>query len=128
MYNNINWLDGDGFDLLSAFGVGRINPTNNERKVCPLCKANFAQIVQSGKIGCGECYVTFKAELEPTVIKMHGRAKHVGKIPKNLESKIGIKRKIEELNLKLRKLIETQNFEEAAVVRDEINSLSQQGV
>jgi protein arginine kinase activator len=125
--NNMNWFDKSlgGFDLLHALSFGEPN-YNAERKACPLCNANFAQIVQSGRIGCGECYETFKAELEPTVIKMHGRAKHTGKIPKNLESKIGVKRKIEELNNQLKKMIEVQNFEEAAVIRDEINNLNQE--
>ena len=112
----------NGFDLLS---FGPAYPDYNERKTCPLCGANFAHIAQSGKIGCGECYSAFKAELEPTVIKIHGRAKHIGKVPKNLESKISLKRKLDELNIKLKNLIEVQNFEEAVLVRDEINNLSQ---
>jgi len=121
--NNMEWL---GSNLFNAFSFGQLSPAHNaERKTCALCGAGFAQLVQSGKIGCGECYSAFKAELEPTVIKIHGRAKHTGKAPKNLESKISIKRKTEELNLKLKELIEAQNFEEAAIIRDEINSLNQ---
>ena len=126
--NNINLFDSglNKFDLFNALSFGQLSPGYNaERKVCAVCGASFEQLVQSGKIGCGECYSAFKAELEPTVIKMHGRAKHTGKIPKNLESKISLKRKVEELNIKLKKMIESQNFEEAASIRDEINSLNQ---
>lgn len=126
--SNMNWLESNisGFDLFNVLNFGKLaSAPVAERKVCTLCGADFEQIVKSGRIGCGECYKTFKAELEPTVIKMHGRAKHIGKIPKNLESKIGVKRRIEELNIKLRKMIEVQNFEEAAVIRDEINQLNQ---
>jgi len=131
---NFNFLETvnnlGGLDLFNALSFGQPAPNyNTERKSCPLCGTNFAQIVQYGKIGCGECYTVFKAELEPTVIKMHGRAKHTGKVPKNLESKISVKRKIEELNIKLKRMIEVQNFEEAALIRDEINKLNQnQGV
>jgi len=131
MLNNINWLGGDGFELFKVISFGQLAPSQpgyNERKTCALCGASFAQLVQSGKIGCGECYSVFKAELEPTVVKMHGRARHTGKIPKKMEAAIGVKRKIEELNLKLKKLVDAQNFEEAAVVRDEINNLKQREV
>ena len=126
---NINSLSGhnlSGFDLFNAVNFGQLSPDYNaERKTCKLCGANFAQLVKSGKIGCGECYQTFKSELSPTVMKMHGRAKHTGKVPKNLEAKIGLKRKLDELNIKLKNMVEMQNFEEAAVIRDEINNLSQ---
>ena len=120
-------FDNGGFDLFKPFSLGHIPGYNAESKACALCGANFAQLMQSGKVGCGECYSVFKAELEPTIIKLHGRAKHTGKIPKNLESAISMKRQIEELNIKLNKLIETQNFEEAAVVRDQINGLKAGG-
>ena len=126
--NNINLFEHNlnGLDLFNALSFGQLSPGYNaERKTCAVCGVNFAQLVHSGKIGCGECYSAFKAELEPTVIKLHGRAKHTGKVPKNLESKISLKRKVEELNMKLRKMIEVQNFEEAALIRDEINNLNQ---
>jgi protein arginine kinase activator len=127
--NNINLFENslNNFDLFNAINFGQLSPGYNaERKVCALCGTAFAQIAQSGKIGCGDCYSEFKAELEPTIIKIHGRAKHTGKIPANLESKISLKRKAEELNTRLKKMIESQNFEEAAVIRDEIISLNQE--
>ncbi|MCL2098808.1 MAG: UvrB/UvrC motif-containing protein [Oscillospiraceae bacterium] len=117
-------FENNGFDLFKALSFGYIPAVSTESKTCPLCGANFMQLIKSGKIGCGECYSVFKAELEPTIIKLHGRVKHTGKIPKNLESAIGLKRKTEELNVRLKKLIELQKFEEAALVRDEINHLT----
>jgi protein arginine kinase activator len=128
---NINnlWLDNNinGFDLFNALSFGQLAPGYiAEKKSCALCGINFEQLLKSGRIGCGECYAAFKAELEPTIIKIHGRAKHTGKIPANLKSKIGAKRRIDELNIKLKKMIEIQNFEEAALIRDEINNLNQE--
>ena len=115
-----------GFYIFNIISLEHLTPGyESEHKSCRLCGAVFAELIKSNKIGCGECYTAFKAELEPTVIKMHGRAKHTGKVPKNLEFEIIIKRKTEELNIKLKKMIELQNFEEAAVLRDEINNLNQ---
>ena len=97
--------------------------TAAERKVCAMCGRSFADITKTGKAGCGECYETFKQELTPTVIRIHGTANHTGKIPKNKRVQISAKRKIEELNKRMKKVIEEQNFEEAAVIRDEINKI-----
>jgi len=95
-----------------------------KNNLCPMCGSDFSDIIQSGKAGCGKCYEAFRSELEPNVIRIHGTARHTGKIPKNMSAQINIKRKIEELNIKLRKMIADQNFEEAAVIRDEINKIN----
>ena len=113
--------------ISNMFNLNKASPALQAVKdVCPLCGSTFAQIAQSGKVGCGECYTTFRNELEPNVMRIHGRAHHTGKIPKNLTLKISGRRKIEELSAKLKKMIEEQNFEEAAVIRDEINNINQQ--
>jgi len=95
-----------------------------EKKVCSMCGWSFTNIDKTGKVGCGGCYETFKNELTPTVMQIHGTAKHTGKIPKNRSAQISAKRKIEELNIKMKKVIAEQNFEEAAVIRDEINKIN----
>ena len=95
-----------------------------KNNICPMCRSAFADIIQSGKAGCGQCYGTFKNEFEQNVIRIHGTAKHTGKIPKSMNARLSAKRRIEELNIKLKKMIADQNFEEAAVIRDEINQIN----
>lgn len=114
-------------DILSMLNFNKIAPSLNpvaEKNVCPVCGLSFPDIAKSGKAGCGKCYETFKNELMPSVMRIHGTANHTGKIPKNRSVYINAKRKIEELNIKLKKMIEEQNFEEAAVIRDEINKIN----
>ena len=113
-------------DIFSMLNFNRTLYPAVEKKVCPMCGLSFADISKSGKAGCGECYETFKNELKPSVIRIHGTANHTGKIPKNRSLQISAKRKIEELNIKLRKMIDEQNFEEAALIRDEINKISRE--
>ena len=120
------------FDLNSGFESDIFNMLNfNFNKTalpntCPMCGSAFSDIIKSGKAGCGKCYETFKNEFEPNVIRLHGTAKHTGKIPKSMNNQITAKRKIEELNVKLKTMIADQNFEEAAVIRDEINKISKE--
>lgn len=129
--NIFNGLNNDFVaDVFNMFDFNKMSHAlAGARNVCPLCGSNFSQITQTGKVGCGECYKTFKNELEPNVMRIHGRAIHTGKIPKNMSLKISNKRKAEELNIKLKKCISEQNFEEAAEIRDEIKKLNaQEGV
>ena len=116
-------------DILNMFNLNKFSPSMSMisgKNACPVCGSVFADITKSGKVGCGECYATFKNALEPNILRIHGTAKHTGKIPKNRSLKISAKRKIEELNMRLRKVIDEQNFEEAAIIRDEINKINRE--
>jgi len=122
-------FESDIFSMLN-FSSNKLSPSLNsvtEKNLCPVCGMSFNDIAKSGKAGCGKCYETFKSELKPTVIRIHGTSSHTGKIPKDRSLYINAKRKIGELNIKLRKVVEEQNFEEAAVIRDEINKLKLEG-
>ena len=121
-----NNFESDIFNMLNFNKIAASPALVTKNSACPMCKSTFSDIMQSGKAGCGKCYETFKSELEPNVIRIHGTAKHTGKIPKNMGAKISAKRKLEELNIKLKKMIADQNFEEAAVIRDEINKINRE--
>ena len=110
-----------GFNKNSSQSVLTETAKNDK---CLMCGSTFFDITKSGKAGCGKCYDTFRGEFEPNVARIHGTAKHTGKIPENMSAKITAKRKIEELNIKLKKMIADQNFEEAAVIRDEIKKIN----
>jgi len=118
------FFDPDIFNTFVFYKIPVQSQPAAERKICPMCGCSFADITKTGKAGCGECYETFKQELTPTVIRIHGTANHTGKIPQNRSLQISAKRKIEELSKRIKKAIEEQNFEEAAVIRDEINKIN----
>ncbi|MCL1859453.1 MAG: UvrB/UvrC motif-containing protein [Oscillospiraceae bacterium] len=117
-----NMLNFNKTSLPSASSSSPAKTAKNN--ICPMCGSTFNDIIQSAKAGCAKCYETFKNEFEPNVIRIHGTARHTGKIPQNLNTQITAKRKIEELNIKLKKMIADQNFEEAAVIRDEIKKIN----
>ena len=48
---------------------------------CPTCGASFEEITQSGKIGCADCYQTFRSQLMPVIQRIHGTTRHKGKVP-----------------------------------------------
>ena len=103
---------------------------------CPSCGASFAEISESGKIGCAECYRFFRDKLMPTVRRVHGSARHKGKIPGTAALRIVepagkmtvlAQPQIEKMKTELKKAIEEQNFERAAELRDEIRALEKEG-
>lgn len=90
---------------------------------CPSCQLTYADFRKIGRLGCGECYTTFKKYLAPLLKKIHGSSQHLGKTPTKVEKVIKKKLDIQELRYKLQKAIEAEAFEEAAKIRDQIREM-----
>ena len=134
-YGNLfaDWGSGFG-SLLSGF-MGSAAPARQVTR-CPGCGASFEDIARSGKIGCAECYHTFRGQLLPIIQRIHGTAQHKGKVPGSSALRVtDTNNKIvaveetplEEKKRLLKQAIEVQDFERAAVLRDEIKELEQHG-
>ncbi len=76
-----------------------------------------------GRFGCSNCYKQFGSRLDPILKRVHGNTVHVGKIPKRTGGQIQLKREIEELRRNLHELIDREEFENAAQIRDRIREL-----
>lgn len=97
-----------------------------EEKICPVCKSSLNDIIQSGKVGCGNCYSVYETELLPNIRRIHGNVLHTGKLPAAQSAEYAKKRKLEKLQDEMKKAIEAQNFEKAAVLRDEIKAFNKE--
>lgn len=96
-------------------------------KSCPVCSATFHSIAKSGKVGCSECYNTFKSELLPYIKRVHGSISHTGKTPTKapfVESEN--KENVSDLRKELKRLISDEKYEQAAIIRDKIKELEAQ--
>lgn len=114
-------------NLFGDFSLNHIMP-DLERAVnfevhCTKCNSTFSQILSDGKLGCSECYSVFSAEMMPTIENIHGKAYHVGKRPQKYTQTQDIMETINELKASIDQAILTQDFEKAAVIRDEIKKL-----
>ncbi|MCU0652039.1 MAG: UvrB/UvrC motif-containing protein [Candidatus Omnitrophica bacterium] len=102
-------------------------PVSGEETIssqCPNCKLTYTDFKKIGRLGCGECYTAFRKYLGPLLKRIHGSGEHAGKVPIKLAKTISRKKAgTEELRLKLQKAIETEAFEEAARIRDQIKEL-----
>jgi protein arginine kinase activator len=91
---------------------------------CAQCGFTHADFKKSGRLGCPECYETFSEGLGGLLKSMHKGTRHAGKVPKNLRTKRDLTEQLDLLQKKLTKAIETENFEQAAQLRDEIKQVS----
>ena len=93
---------------------------------CPNCGLSLSQFGEIGRFGCSRCYQTFGEGLEPLLRRVQGTTQHTGKVPKRAGGKLGVKREIEKLKVRLRQAVREEAYEKAAELRDKIRSMEQQ--
>ena len=112
-------------DLLAGLAdLGtNIQPDLLETVKCPSCAFTYRDFKKAGRLGCGDCYEAFKKQLEPLLKRIHGATRHVGKIPVMVGKAVKDTITLQELRMKMEKAIQTEDFEEAAKLRDKIRDL-----
>ena len=118
-------------EAFSGFGIGLGNifgellskdTKTNSGLVCPGCGKSFDEILSDGKMGCAECYGVFYDKLLPFLRRIHGKTTYVGSRPLKTQDE-SFDEVLKRLKSNLAVAIETQNFELAVQLRDEINAL-----
>jgi protein arginine kinase activator len=114
-----------GFSFVDElFGLGaaqEIEEAGGETGLkCPACGFTQADFKKAGRLGCAECYETFAEPLAGLLKTMHKGTRHVGKVPESLRQSRNVSDRLKTLQKKLTKAIESEDFEQAAILRDEI--------
>lgn len=98
--------------------------TTQEEKVvditCSNCGLTFTKFQKTGKLGCDKCYDNFSENLRPIINGIHGHNHHRGKAPKRISPDIILQKEVEDLMVRLEDAVKKEEFEKAAVLRDEI--------
>lgn len=109
----------------------RISP-EREKKTCS-CGTTFYNISKTGKVGCPDCYETFRNEIAAILRKINGGKQHRGRVPKRFtkgetaaKSKVPAENTEDVLRTQLAEAIKNENFEEAAKLRDKIKALKEE--
>lgn len=90
---------------------------------CDNCGLTYSQFSKLGRFGCGSCYQNFSVKLDPLFKRVHGNIVHVGKVPKRSGGIIQSKREIDLLKKDMMTCIESEEFEQAAQIRDQIREI-----
>lgn len=121
-------MESDFSNLLGSF-FGNVLPARTQSTRCEFCGSTYAEIANSGHVGCANCYTLFADRLNPSIVRLHGNAAHCGKnskIPAEETEKSRRKTKketVRDLQEQLEKAVARQDFEQAAELRDKIKEM-----
>lgn len=100
--------------------------TAGSTKTCPSCGSTFEDFMQNAQAGCANCYQAFYEELLPSIQRIHGKTKHVGKIPGSASKSLKLNRELTSLRQQLSAAVEAQEYEKAAKLRDRIREIEKE--
>jgi protein arginine kinase activator len=95
--------------------------TSSDGARCSFCNTTMADFRATGRWGCARCYSNFEAGIRELLRRVHGNHRHVGRtyhapMSETLEHSAVLG----ELKDRLRRAIESEQFEVAAGLRDRI--------
>jgi len=101
---------------------------------CSRCALPYEDFRKFGRLGCGECYTSFKEHLTGLLRKIHGSNKYLGKTPVMYQEKptaalpegataLLPSDALADLKQQLHSAIAGEDFEKAAQIRDKIRNL-----
>jgi protein arginine kinase activator len=100
---------------------GPISPSETDRQ-CPACGVTFTKFKQIGRLGCAECYNTFRDNLLPLFRQFHQAEEHRGRNPRAVLPTV-LPAERADLQDQLHQAIQGEQFEHAARLRDQIRTL-----
>jgi protein arginine kinase activator len=113
-------------ELLSNFVLAHSGATKQQSKTCGACGMAWSKFKQTGLLGCEHDYSLFEEELTPLLKRAHeGATHHIGKVParRGVEGAVRTKRvSINRLRKDLARAVESEDYETAARLRDEIKT------
>jgi len=114
-------------ELLTNFVLAHSGMQAQEKETastCGQCGISWADFRQTGLFGCEQDYTFFDKDLTPLIQRAHdGATHHVGKVPtRRGGSGVPAKRMVDlsRLRKELARAVETEDYERAAKLRDQI--------
>lgn len=113
-------------DLMAGF-LKDMEDAPKEQLRCPQCGLTCEEFRKGGRLGCASCYATFEEQLTPMLSRIHGKVRHAGRRPKAFAQREDTRGKVESLKAELEAAVKIEDFEHAAVLRDQIKELQGEG-
>ena len=98
--------------------------TGDQGQACPNCGFSIEQFAKEPLLGCPYDYETFEKALLPLIEKTHdGKTVHCGKVPSKAPPDLKQKMELMTLKQRLEAAVRSEDYEQAAQLRDKINQL-----
>lgn len=114
-----------GFGLADAFMSHNAPATHPMEAACPTCGFTASQLKKIGRMGCPECYNSFRDGLDTLLKAMHKGTRHVGKTPQRLVAMGHLQGNLGQLREELANAVREERYEDAARLKTEIDNLQQ---
>lgn len=112
------------------------NQIDAEKITCPGCGMTYGEFVRDSQFGCADCYNTFGLLIEQNLKRIQISSRHTGKKPKYQKHGVSFEETVEQiqkeenrteqlrlLQARLQEALQEEEYEQAALLRDEIHAL-----
>ena len=107
--------------ILGGLNIPGLSLTLNKKSFkCPHCNKSLEEIEKTHIVGCETCYKTFKDFIDPIIFTSGYALPYKGSYPKPLQHYSDHRKRLKLLKSQLQDAVNTEDFENAAKVRDEL--------
>ena len=97
------------------------NQSSENDIVCGVCRTRYSEFLETGYVGCAECYKQFAPYIQEIVYKVQQKAAHVGKNPQGTDAPHDFER----LRAEIERAVGEQNYLEAARLKKLLDELEE---
>ena len=102
---------------------GGSEETEVETTECPTCGMKVTNFKKEGRLGCPDCYTSFASVIRGVHKRLSGVSRHKGKLPQKLRTYKELLVDRERLRGQLDNAVEREDYETAAILRDQIREI-----
>jgi len=103
-------------------------PEPTSTSVCKGCGFSYEDLKKTGRLGCSQCYQTFREEITHSLGGMHKGILHQGRVPAGMMEAFEKRQKLEMLQREMQEAISSEDYEKAAILRDAIRNLKDEAL
>jgi len=100
-----------------------VQHTLNAHRTCRLCGAVLGEVLEQARAGCARCYESFWRDIEPRLAQLQPDVAYRGKPLRVDDLRARLRDDLQTKRMLLRNALSTEDYEEAAHLRDEIRGL-----
>ncbi|HEY8389775.1 MAG TPA: UvrB/UvrC motif-containing protein [Clostridia bacterium] len=118
--DNFGDIFGDFSDMFDQIFGTEKTPSSVPILKCPSCGTTSEEFLNTGFVGCSQCYKVFESFMGNVIKKCQKDNVHTGKGPNGIAKTYVT---LQRLNAELKKAVRDERYEDAAVIKKEIEQL-----